>query len=238
MKVYGRNVLKEILENNVNVKMIYFSNVSSKSIEKLIELVKEKRLPFTIANNRILEKLSNEKKHQGVVIDIGDFEYKDESIIEKMEKPFLVILDQIQDPHNFGAIIRTSVAAGADALVIPKNNSVKVTPTVVKVSVGTLFKTNIIEVTNIARFIEKIKTLGIWVYGAAMDGKEYFKVDLKKPVAIVLGNEGNGIRENVKNKCDDLISIPMKNNVESLNVSVSAGILLYEVYRQNENFNS
>ncbi|OOC42249.1 23S rRNA (guanosine(2251)-2'-O)-methyltransferase RlmB [Thermosipho sp. 1074] len=238
MKVYGRNVLKEILENDVSVKMVYFSNSKSRDLEKLIESVKQRNMPYTIANDKILERISNEKKHQGVVIDIGKFEYKDELIIEEITNPFIVILDQIQDPHNFGAIIRTSVASGVDAIVIPKNNSVKVTPAVVKVSVGTIFKTNIVQVTNLSRFIEKIKKLGVWVYGAAMEGKAYHKVDLKKPVALVLGNEGSGIRENVKNKCDDLISIPMKNKVESLNVSVSAGILLYEVFRKNEDINS
>ncbi|WP_126992456.1 23S rRNA (guanosine(2251)-2'-O)-methyltransferase RlmB [Thermosipho globiformans] len=238
MKVYGRNILKEILETNTKVRMIYFSDTNSAELTDLIEEVKKRKLPFTIANKKVLQRLSNTEKHQGVVIDIGEFEYKDESIIESLEKPFLVILDQLQDPHNFGAIIRTAVASGADAVIIPKNNSVQVTPTVVKVSVGTIFKINIIKTTNIARFIKNIKEMGIWVYGADTNGKVYYKTDLRKPIAIVLGNEGSGIRPNVKEKCDALITIPMKNSVESLNVSVSAGILLYEVMRQNENFSS
>lgn len=238
MRVYGRNVLKEILNENVKVKMVYFSDTQSTELQELIDKVKQKKLPFTIANKQILKRLSNTEKHQGVVIDIGEFEYKDESIVNDMDNPFLVVLDQLQDPHNFGAIIRTAVATGVDGIVISKDNSVQVTPTVVKVSVGTIFKTNIIRVVNIARFLENIKKFGIWVYGADMSGVPCYRENLKKPVAIVLGNEGSGLRLNVKKKCDGLISIPMKNNVESLNVSVSAGILLYEVMKQNEGISS
>ena len=238
MRVYGRNVLKEILNENVKVKMIYFSDTQSTELQELIDKVKQKKLPFTIANKQILKRLSNTEKHQGVVIDIGEFEYKDESIVNDMDNPFLVVLDQLQDPHNFGAIIRTAVATGVDGIVIPKDNSVQVTPTVVKVSVGTIFKTNIIRVVNVARFLENIKKLGVWVYGADMSGVPCYRENLKKPVAIVLGNEGSGLRLNVKKKCDGLVSIPMKNNVESLNVSVSAGILLYEVMKQNEGISS
>ncbi|MDK2885870.1 MAG: rRNA (guanosine2251-2-O)-methyltransferase [Thermosipho sp. (in: thermotogales)] len=238
MRIYGRNVLKEVLNTNTKVKMIYFSDSGDFELKELIQATKEKKLPFTIANKKILTKICNYEKHQGVVIDIGEFEYKDESIIEEIKNPFLVILDQLQDPHNFGAIIRTAVGAGANAIIIPKDNSVKVTPTVIKVSAGTIFRINIIQVTNIGRFIENIKSYGIWVYGADMNGKKYYEADLKKPVAIVLGNEGSGIRKGVKEKCDELITIPMKNNIDSLNVSVSAGIILFEVMRQNENFDS
>ncbi|MBO8160287.1 MAG: 23S rRNA (guanosine(2251)-2'-O)-methyltransferase RlmB [Thermosipho sp. (in: Bacteria)] len=238
MKVHGRNVLKEILATNTPVKMIYFSESGDSELKQLIEKVKNKKLPFTVANKKILTKLCNYDKHQGVVIDIGDFKYKDEHVIEKFDNPFLVILDQLQDPHNFGAIIRTAVGAGANAIIIPKDNSVKVTPTVIKVSAGTIFKIDIIQVVNISRSIEKIKKLGIWVYGADMNGTKYYKADLKKPIAIVLGNEGSGIRKLVKEKCDGFISIPMKNSIDSLNVSVSAGIILFEVMRQNESIDS
>lgn len=238
MRIYGRNVLKEILNTNTKVKMVYFSDSGDTELRELINKTKEKKLPFTIANKTILSKLCNYTKHQGVVIDIGDFNYKDESIINEIKNPFLVILDQIQDPHNFGAIIRTAVGAGVDAIIIPKNNSVKVTPAVIKVSAGTIFKIHIIEVTNISKFIEKIKSQGIWVFGADMSGKKYYEADLKKPIAVVLGNEGSGIRKGVKEKCDAFISIPMKNNIDSLNVSVSAGIILFEVMRQNESINS
>jgi len=238
LRIYGRNVLKEVLSTNTDVKMVYFSDSGDSELRELIKHTKEKKIPFTIANRKILSKLCNYDKHQGVVIDIGDFNYKDESIIQEIKSPFLVILDQLQDPHNFGAIIRTAVGAGADAIIIPKNNSVKVTPTVIKVSAGTIFKIHIIQVTNIGRFIENIKNHGIWIFGADMDGKKYYEADLKKPIAIVLGNEGSGIRKGVKEKCDAFVSIPMKNNIDSLNVSVSAGIILFEVMRQNEGINS
>ncbi|QTA37456.1 23S rRNA (guanosine(2251)-2'-O)-methyltransferase RlmB [Thermosipho ferrireducens] len=240
MRVYGRNVFREILYSNFPVRMVYFSENGDKELVMLIEQAKSRKLPYTISPKKILTRLCNFDKHQGVVVDIGEFPYKDESSIIETEngKGFFVILDQLQDPHNFGAIIRSAVGAGANAIVIPKNNSVKVTPTVVKVSVGTIFRIPIVEVVNISRFIEKIKKVGFWVYAADMQGVAYYRANLKRPVAIVFGSEGEGIRRGVKQKCDGVVSIPMKNSIDSLNVSVSAGIILFEVARQNENIDS
>ena len=236
MYVYGRNVLKEIINAKYPVKNIYFTDSKKvdKTLNDLINLVKKHNYSYSFAPDKVLQKMANISKHQGVVIDVGkEFKYADEEILDNLrENATIVILDQIQDPHNFGAIIRSALAADADLIVIPKDNSVEVTATVIKVSVGLAFRIPILKVTNISRFIENIKKHGFWVYGADMSHNIYYKTDLTGNIALVMGNEGSGIRENVKSKCDALISIPMANNVESLNVSVSAGILLFEIFRQ------
>jgi 23S rRNA (guanosine2251-2'-O)-methyltransferase len=236
MYVYGRNVLKEIINAKYPVKNIFFTDSKNvdKTLEELVNLAKENNYSYSFAPDKVLQKMVNISKHQGVVIDIGkEFKYAEEDILDNLkENATIVILDQIQDPHNFGAIIRSSLAANADLIVIPKDNSVEVTPTVIKVSVGLAFRIPILRVTNLSRFIENIKKRGFWVYGADMSHNIYYEMDLTGNVALVMGNEGSGIRNNVKEKCDALISIPMANNVDSLNVSVSAGILLFEIYRQ------
>ncbi|AEX85322.1 RNA methyltransferase [Marinitoga sp. 1135] len=236
MYVYGRNVLKEIIKAKYPVKNIFFTDSKKvdKTLNDLINLAEKNKYPYSFAPDKVLQKMSGISKHQGVVIDIGkEFRYADEEILETLrEDATIVILDQLQDPHNFGAIIRSSIAADADLIVIPKDNSVEVTPTVIKVSVGLAFRIPILKVTNLSRFIEEIKKQGYWVYGADMSNNVYYKTDLTGKVALVMGNEGSGIREKVKSKCDALISIPMANDVDSLNVSVSAGILLFEIYKQ------
>lgn len=230
MIVYGRNVLREIIISKQPVKMVYFSDSHDKELDELIEKVKERKLAYTIAPKNILRRLCGEEKNQGVVIDIGEFLYADENDIP--DNPFLVLLDQVQDPQNLGAIVRTSVAAGVDMIVLTKDNSVHITPGAVKASAGTVFRIPIAITVNLARYIEKLKDKGIWVYGADMRGEPLWKVRIERPVGIVFGNEGSGIRPLVKEKCDGLISVPMKRSIDSLNVSVSAGIIIYEVLRK------
>ncbi len=230
MYVYGRNVLRELLRSNQPVNLVYFSDSGDKELEELKMKVKDKGFPSTTAPKNVLTRLCGEEKNQGVVIDIGEFQYSDE--LSFPETPFIVILDQIQDPQNLGAVIRSCAASGADLIVIPKDNSVHVTPGVVKASAGTVFRVPIAITVNIARYIETIKKKGVWVYGADMNGTSIWEADLTRPLAIVLGNEGSGIRPLVKKSCDGIISIPMKNDVESLNVSVSAGIIMFEVLRR------
>ncbi len=230
MIVYGRNVLKEILTSNHPVKLIYISDSHDKEIDKLIEQVKGHKLPYTIAPKNVLKKLCGEEKNQGVVIDIGDFQYADEGYLP--ENPFIVLLDQVQDPQNLGAIVRTAVAAGVNMVVLTKDNSAHVTPGAIKASAGTIFRIPIVVTVNLARYIEKLKDKGVWIYGADMRGKPLWKVKLERPLGIVFGNEGSGIRQLVKETCDELVSIPMKTPIDSLNVSVSAGILIYEVLRR------
>lgn len=239
MYAYGRNVLKEILNTNYGIKKVYFTNNKNidSEMRKLIKRVSERGISHTFLDNEKLEELVETSKHQGVIIDIGrEFKYEDLSVLDSIEhEPLIVILDQISDPHNFGAVIRSAVASGVDAIIIPKNNSVEVTSTVIKVSVGQIFKLPIIKVTNLSRTIDELKKKNIWVYSADMKGTPYYDIDMTYGTCIVMGSEGKGIRENVKKHSDGLVSIPMNNNVDSLNVSVSCGIILFEAKKQRDN---
>ena len=176
-----------------------------------------------------------EGNHQGIILDIEDYEYYDEAeMFNNMpENPFIVILDHLEDPHNFGAIIRTCEAAGVDYIIIPKDRSVRVNKTVMKVSAGALNNVKIVMTTNLNRFIKRIKDNGVWVVGTALSDSVYYdKVDYNMPVALIIGNEGKGISQLVKKNCDFVVKIPMIGKINSLNASVAAGIMIYEVVRQ------
>lgn len=237
MYVYGRNILKEIVESGYKITHILFSDskVEKGNLSEFVYLAERANFPYSFVNNEILAKMALTNKHQGVVVDIGkEFNYQSIEILDNKENLFLVMLDQIHDPHNFGAIIRSSAAAGVDAVIIPKGKTVEVTPIVVKVSSGLVFKIPIIQVTNLSNTIEQLKKMNVWVYGTDSVGIPYYEVDFSGNVCLVYGNEGSGIRKTVKKHCDQLITIPMSNNVDSLNVSVSAGIILFEVKKQRD----
>ena len=169
-----------------------------------------------------------------IILDVDDVMTYDFDYIRKIKKdnPILVMLDHLEDPHNFGAIIRTCEAAGVDAIVIPKNRSVEVNSTVMKVSAGALNNVKIVEVTNLVNAIKKLKDNGFWVYGTDMDGETYTKVSYDSKTVLVIGAEGNGISKLVSENCDFMIKIPMIGKINSLNASVAAGIVIYEVFRQ------
>jgi 23S rRNA (guanosine2251-2'-O)-methyltransferase len=236
VRVYGRKILKEILESNVPIRRVYFANLEnpSKDFMDLVEEVHGRGIPYKFVSKKKADNLVQGEKSQGVVVDLGDFKYwaLEDAIEKSADDPFIILLDQIQDPHNFGAIIRTAVGAGVDFIVIPKDRSVRVTPAVVKVSAGLVFRIPIVMVTNLSRTIEDLKDRGIWVYASDKGGTIYYETDLTGPLGLVFGNEGSGIRRLVKEKCDGVITIPMERGIDSLNVAVSAGILMYEVYRQ------
>ncbi|PLV60125.1 23S rRNA (guanosine(2251)-2'-O)-methyltransferase RlmB [Thermotoga sp. KOL6] len=235
MRVYGRKILQEALRNNIPIKRVFFQKLKSPSSHflSLIEEIERKGIKYSFETEERLRNLSGTKKHQGVVFDIYEYRYCSVEEILKIKFPqLIVILDQIQDPHNLGAIVRTSVGAGANGIIIPKDKSVKVTETVVKVSAGTVFRSRIAIVTNIARTIEELKEQNVWVYAADTNGDTIYEEDLTLPTAFVFGNEGEGIRRLVKEKCDKAVTIPMENEIDSLNVSVSVGIILFETVRQ------
>lgn len=235
MFLYGINTLLEAIKAGQKIKRVYILE-KIKRFEEIKIVLEKNKIHFQKVPEKVLQKLSGEDKNQGVVFEIDDFKYHSLEEFLNLDKKnwFLILLDQIQDPHNLGAIVRTAVCAGADGIVITKNRSAKVTPTVAKVSAGLIFKIPIIMVTNLVKTIEILKEKGIWVYGADMRGKNLWQADFKIPLALVLGNEGNGLRKLVKENCDELVAIPMKNNADSLNVSVSTGILAFEVIRQRE----
>ncbi len=184
-----------------------------------------------------LDQLSETGSHQGVIAYAAAYEYAEvEDILriakEKGEAPFLFLLDNIEDPHNLGAIIRTANLAGAHGVIIPKNRAVGLTATVAKTSAGALNYTPVARVTNLAKTIEELKQRGLWFVCADMDGTSMYQLDLKGPIGLVIGNEGDGVGRLVKEKCDFVASIPMKGDIDSLNASVAAGILAYEIVRQ------
>ncbi len=184
-----------------------------------------------------LDQLSETGKHQGVIAYAAAYEYADVTDIlkkakEKKEAPFIILLDGIEDPHNLGAIIRTANLAGAHGVVIPKNRAAGLTATVVKASAGALNYTPVAKVTNLGQTMEELKKEGIWFVCADMEGTQMYRLDLKGPIGLVIGSEGSGVSRLVKEKCDFAASIPMQGNIDSLNASVAAGVLAYEIVRQ------
>jgi 23S rRNA (guanosine2251-2'-O)-methyltransferase len=184
-----------------------------------------------------LDQLSETGRHQGVIACAAAYRYAEvEDILQKArdkgEAPFLFLLDNIEDPHNLGAIIRTANLAGAHGVIIPKNRAVGLTATVAKASAGALNYTPVAKVTNLGQTMEELKKEGLWFVCADMDGTQMYQLDLKGPIGIVIGNEGSGVGRLVKEKCDFIASIPMKGDIDSLNASVAAGVLAYEIVRQ------
>lgn len=234
MYVYGKNVAKELINNKRNIKKAYLTNnLVNTDIDKLLN---EANVRISYLEKREMDKLEK-GNHQGIILEIQDYEYyKEKDMFNNMpENPIIVILDHLEDPHNFGAIIRTCEAAGIDYIVIPKNRSVSVNSTVMKTSVGALDNVKIVEVTNLNSVIKKLKDNGVWVVGTDMENSIcYDEIDYKIPIAIVIGSEGYGMSELVKKNCDYIARIPMNGKINSLNASVAAGIIIYEVIRQRK----
>ncbi len=231
MIIYGRNVISEALKSGVHISKVFMSKADfSGEMNLLKERIEKRNLKIETVEDRQLDEIAHSKDHQGIAAKIKDFVYSDTfETLERLDHdPFIVILDQIQDPQNFGAIIRTAYGAGVDFIIIPEHGSVMVTPAVLKASAGYAFRMPICIEVNLSRTIEELKKRNVWVYAATMDGKPYFKMDFKGPIAFVFGNEGKGIRKLVIEKCDDKVSIPMAREMDSLNVSVSVGVILFK----------
>lgn len=237
--VEGRNAVIELLKGNKNIEHIMISKGElSGSIKNIIKLAREKGIVIKEVDKRKLDTLSQTKAHQGVIAVTTPFVYSTvEDIInfakEKNEEPFIVILDEIEDPHNFGSIVRTAEVCGVHGIIIPKRRNVGVTSVVYKTSVGAVEHIKIAKVTNLNACIDELKDKGIWVYGTDMHGKSFcHEVNYNGPVAIVIGSEGKGMAKHTKEKCDVLVKIPMVGKVNSLNASVAGGIVMYEVLKQ------
>ena len=234
MQVYGRNVAKELINNNKKIKKAYLlENLKSSDID--LEL-KKMNVNITYLNNNQINRLEK-NNHQGIVLEIDDFKYltEKEMLSNLPNNPFIVILDHLEDPHNFGAIIRTCEAAGVDFIIIPKNRSVSVNSTVMKTSAGAVDNVNVVEVTNLNNTINKLKKVGIWIVGTDMENSVSFEtIDYTVPIAIVIGSEGFGMSNLVKKNCDFIANIPMYGKINSLNASVAAGIIIYEVVKQRK----
>jgi 23S rRNA (guanosine2251-2'-O)-methyltransferase len=209
------------------------------SIQKIIGQAKDMGLLVQYVAREKLDGLTNNGKHQGVLAFMAAHDYVElEVLFQKAEKrnepPFFLILDGIEDPHNLGAIIRTANVAGVHGIIIPKNRAVSLTAIVAKTSAGAIEYTPVCKVVNLVRTMEEIKAKGVWIAGADMKGTSMYEVDFKGAMAIVIGSEGKGISRLVKEKCDYLASIPMMGDVDSLNASVAAGVLMYEALRQRQ----
>ena len=228
MLVYGKNVVREILESNTKIYKVFLDK--NFNDDELLKLVHKKNLKIFHIDRNKLNKMCDNGINQGIALDIEEYHYLElDDIVNDEKANFIVMLDQLEDPHNFGAIIRTCECAGVDYIIIPKKRSVNVTSTVYKTSVGALNNMKIVEVTNLNNTIDKLKKLGFWVYGADAGSKDYRSVKYDSKTLLIIGSEGFGMKRIVKEACDEIVSIPLKGNVTSLNASVAAGILIYEI---------
>ena len=232
MIVYGRNVAKEILKNNKKIKEVLLQDTFDD--KEIISLLENKNINIKRLNKKEISRF-DKFSHQGIILDIEDFSYTDVEDFFDEENAKVVILDHLEDPHNLGAIIRTAEAAGINGIIIPKDRSVEANSTVMKTSAGALENMRIAKVTNLTSTIKDLKDHGFWVVGTAMEADyDYREIDYSGKIALVIGNEGNGISKSVKDSCDYIAKIPMKGKINSLNASVATAIMIYEVVRNRK----
>lgn len=237
--IIGRNAVIEALKNDSRtIETLYISNNKLEgSINTIVGMAKEKKIIIKEVDKRKLDSMCDGETHQGVIAKVTPFKYCEVSDIldlarERGEAPFIVILDEVEDPHNLGSIARTAELFGVHGIIIPKRRSASVTATVYKSSVGAIEHVKVAKVTNLNATIDSLKEEGIWVYGADIRAEEYsYEVDYSGPCALIIGNEGRGISKLTVQKCDKLIKIPMVGKINSLNASVAGGIMMYEVLK-------
>lgn len=240
-RIVGRNPVFEAIRAGREIdKIIVKKGEYEGSLVAIIKKAKSLKIPVVEAEKAKLDSLCGGANHQGVIAFVAAHTYQDvkdmvKAAKQKSEAPFLIILDKITDPHNFGSIIRTANCVGADGVIIPKRGSVGLSDIVAKTSAGALEYTPVAKVTNISETIEMLKKEGFWIAGAEADGELMYKTDLTGAIALVIGSEGEGISHLVKEKCDFLCKIPMYGEINSLNASVAAGVMMYEIVRQREN---
>lgn len=229
-KIYGRKPILETIDAGIKIHKAYIIKQNTPIVEKIIEKLMAKNVEIKFVNKDFFDKI--DMNHQGVMIEVDSYNYK--SINEIKDAKRLILLDKIEDPHNLGAIIRSAESFGFDAVIIPERRSAKVTPTVYKTSAGAINNIDLVMVTNLNKTIEKLKENGFWVYGLAGEAtNKLSETDLSGKVALVVGNEAEGISRLTREKCDSLVKIPMIGKVNSLNASVASAIAMYEVIRDN-----
>lgn len=224
MEIYGKNVIKEAIMNGEEIKKVYVAN--NFKDDELLSKLERMQVPIKKISKDQINHMVN-GNHQGIVATVKDYDYSSIDELIK-ENALLVILDHLEDPHNFGAIIRTCEAAGVDGIIIPKNRSVSVNSTVIKVSTGAIANVKIAQVTNINQTIEELKKQNFWIVGTDMNGTDYTQIDYTGNIAIVIGNEGTGLSQLTEKNCDFIASIPMRGKTNSLNASVATGIIVFE----------
>ena len=234
----GRNAVLEAFRSGKTIdKLFVLDGCQDGPVRTIIREAKKADTIINFVDKERLDRLANSGHHQGVVAQAAAYEYAEvEDILniarEREEDPFIFILDEIEDPHNLGAIIRTANLAGAHGVIIPKRRAVGLTATVAKTSAGAINYTPVAKVTNISKIIDELKKQGMWFVCADMGGETMYNLNLKGSIGLVIGNEGSGVSRLVKEKCDYIASIPMKGDIDSLNASVAAGVLAYEIVRQ------
>ena len=234
--IAGRNAVAETLKSGRPCDALFIAQGETKGLGEIISLAKSQGLAVKDAKREKLAQLCGHAQHQGVVLTLAAQAYAEVDDLfaraaEKGELPFFVICDEIEDPYNLGAIIRTAEGAGAHGVIVPKRRSAPLSQVVARASAGAIAHLPVARVANIAQTLEELKARGLWIYGADMQGECYTKAKLDGAIALVIGSEGQGIGRLVKERCDVLLSLPMNGKIDSLNASVAAGILLYEVMR-------
>ena len=227
--VYGKNVVKQMLKDGTPIKHFYLA-VEDKELE---QLAKKRNLKIEKCNKDQMSKMVKANNHQGVAVVIEEYRtYSLKEILESIpenQKGWLLMLDELEDPHNLGAILRTCDAAGVHGVIIKKDRAVGLTPVVAKVSAGAIDTVKVHQATNLTQTLKELKSTGYWVVGTDMKGTDYRKQDYDMPIVLVIGNEGKGISRLVKEECDFMVTLPMRGKIQSLNASVATGILLYEI---------
>lgn len=224
MKVYGKNVLNEVLSNPKKVKKLYIT--SNMKDERIMKSIRENKIQFESVSKEAMDRIVK-GNHQGIMAIIDDYTYTDYKTM--YNDSLVVMLDHLEDPHNFGAIIRTCEAAGVQSIIIPKDRSVDINETVMKTSTGALEYVNVARVNNLVKVMNDFKDNGFFVYGAEADGVSCKTCDYSDKVLLIVGSEGNGLSRLVRENCDEIVSLPMKGHVNSLNASVAAAILIYDI---------
>lgn len=236
--IIGRNAVLEAFRSGKTIDRLFvLTGCEDGPVKSILREAKKTDAVVSFVNGQKLDQLANSTKHQGVVAYAAAYEYAQMEDIfakaaEKGEDPFIILLDGIEDPHNLGAIIRTANLSGAHGVIIPKRRAAGLTATVAKASAGVLNYTPVVKVTNMTAAIKELKDRGLWFVCADMDGTVLYDLDLKGPIGLVIGNEGEGVSRLVREACDFVASIPMKGDIDSLNASVAAGVLAFEVVRQ------
>ena len=236
--IEGRNPLLEAIESDVSIDCIYVDKSAGGSLKKILAEAKNKGFTIKYVDKEALDRMSENGRHQGIIAQASEYEYKEiEDIFEaasaRKENPFIIILDEITDVHNLGAIIRTAEVMGAHGIIIPKRRAAQVNGVVSKTSAGAVEYIPVVRVTNISRTIQELKDRGLWIFGADMCGDKYiYEENFNVPLAVVIGSEGKGISRLVRDNCDVLLKIPMNGKVTSLNASCAASVIIYEVVRQ------
>ncbi len=238
----GRNAVREALKNNRDInKLLIAENAHGGSLQEIISLARSKKVIMHMVSQNKLDSLSGEKHNQGILaytppVDYADFDVVLEEVYQKKEIPFFILLDELEDPHNLGAVLRTADAVGAHGVIIAKRRSCPLSSTVAKTSAGAIEYVPVIRINNMVQMINKLKKQGFWVAGAdAAAERLYYNADLKGPLLLVIGSEGKGISRLIKESCDFLVKLPMRGKVNSLNASNAAAVLMYEVLKQRTN---